>query len=367
MKKLLSSLLALALALTLLAGCSADGAASASQPAATPEPTPTPEPYTPEVLTGLKQGEDYPTNQRFACVMVNNISDSAYQNARPQDGLSEADILVEIKVEGNITRFMAMYQDYTKIPQIAPVRSGRDQFFQLIIPFHPLYIHIGESVIQTQYKNNYDYEDFDVNFDYTDFSRDQSRGNVASEHKAYTNAEHLASAIEQLGTDTEITYNSTFFNFVPYDEPARVLTGPSAARIQVTHSNRYKTYFDWDEAAGKYMMSQYSHASGSIEPSVDRNNDQQLAFDNVLVIMTEFDVWPDPGDSGYDLQKVTYGSGYGYYFSGGRAEKVCWEKPTPDSALRILYAFGEEEQVAVQHRQDIPCRCRPGGSRGLHL
>ena len=102
---------------------------------------------------------------------------------------------------------------------------------------------------------------------------------------------------------------------------------------------------NWDEAAGKYMMSQYSHATGSIAPSVDRNNNQQLAFDNVLVIMTEFDVWPDPGDSGYDLQKVTYGSGYGYYFSGGRAEKVCWEKPTPDSALRILYAFGEEEQV----------------------
>lgn len=52
---------------------------------------------------------------------------------------------------------------------------------------------------------------------------------MASEHKAYTNAEHLADAIEQLGTDTEITYNSTFFNFVPYDEPARVLAGPSAA------------------------------------------------------------------------------------------------------------------------------------------
>ena len=345
MKKLLSCLLAMALALTLLAGCSADEPASGAQPAATPAPTPTPEPYTPEVLTGLKQGEDYPKNQRFACVMVNNISDSAYQNARPQDGLSDADILVEIKVEGNITRFMAMYQDYTKIPQIAPVRSGRDQFFQLIIPFHPLYIHIGESVIQTQYKNNYDYEDFDINFDHTGFDRDQSRGNVASEHKAYTNAEHLADAIEQLGTDTEITYNSTFFNFVPYDEPARVLAGPSAAHIQVTHSDRYKTYFDWDEAAGKYMMSQYSHATGSIAPSVDRNNNQQLAFDNVLVIMTEFDVWPDPGDSGYDLQKVTYGSGYGYYFSGGRAEKVCWEKPTPDSALRILYAFGEEEQV----------------------
>lgn len=142
---------------------------------------------------------------------------------------------------------------------------------------------------------------------------------------------------------------------------------PSAAHIQVTHSDRYKTYFDWDEAAGKYMMSQYSHATGSIAPSVDRNNNQQLAFDNVLVIMTEFDVWPDPGDSGYDLQKVTYGSGYGYYFSGGRAEKVCWEKPTPDSALRILYAFGEEEQVQFNTGKTYLARGGPGRGRGLHL
>lgn len=44
---------------------------------------PTPERYTPEVLTGLKQGEDYPKNQRFACVMVNNISDGRLPERPP--------------------------------------------------------------------------------------------------------------------------------------------------------------------------------------------------------------------------------------------------------------------------------------------
>src|SRR5699024_11788210 len=58
-------------------------------------------------------------------VMVNNIV-----RARPQRGLSAAQMLFEIKVEGGITRFMALFNDYNDIQEIGPVRSGRDQFFQ---------------------------------------------------------------------------------------------------------------------------------------------------------------------------------------------------------------------------------------------
>lgn len=66
--------------------------------------------------------------------MVNNISNTSYQQARPQNGLSEADVLIEIKVEGGITRFCALFTDYRDLPEICPVRSARDQFFQLILP-----------------------------------------------------------------------------------------------------------------------------------------------------------------------------------------------------------------------------------------
>ena len=43
--------------------------------------------------------------------MVNNISYSERQNARPQRGLSSADLLIESKVEGGITRFCAVYRN----------------------------------------------------------------------------------------------------------------------------------------------------------------------------------------------------------------------------------------------------------------
>ena len=94
------------------------------------EPTPTPEPYEANVLTGEPKGDDYPEGQRITAVMVNNIT-----VARPQRGLSKAQMLFEIKVEGGITRFMPVFNDYNDIEEIGPVRSGRDQFFQLILPW----------------------------------------------------------------------------------------------------------------------------------------------------------------------------------------------------------------------------------------
>ena len=50
-------------------------------------------------------GEAKRSNGRIVGVMVNNISNTTRQNARPQRGLSSADLLIECKVEGGITRF----------------------------------------------------------------------------------------------------------------------------------------------------------------------------------------------------------------------------------------------------------------------
>lgn len=358
MKKLLVILLVAVLALSLLTACG-DASSSSGEPAApaatnsAPQPEPESEsepelPYEPAVLTGLPKGDDYPEGQRITAVMVNNISNTSYQEARPQAGLSDADILIEIKVEGNITRFCALYTDYRNLPEICPVRSARDQFFQLFLPFQPLYVHIGESVIQKQYKKDYSYESLDVNLDQTGFDRDPNRGNVAIEHTAYVDGPGIQRAIDKLGSDTQRTYNSTFFDFVNYNEPNRVLTGGDALGIKVVHSQSYRTYFDWDAASGRYLMSQYSMRYGEIRPSTDANNGEQLGFENVLVLFTDFDVYPDPGGSGYDLQKVNYANGgVGYYFNGGKAEFIRWMKGAPLQPLRIVDTEGNEENVRI--------------------
>ena len=65
-------------------------------------------------------------------------------------------------------------------------------------------------------------------------------------------------------------------------------------------------------------------------------------------ILTDFSVYPDPGGSGYDLQKVDYTfGGYGCYFNGGKVEKVRWLKGAPDQVLRIVDADGNEENVKI--------------------
>ena len=359
MKKLFAVLILAALVLSMLTACG-NAPASASEPAAPaaansavqpPEPEPEPEPpYEPAVLTGLPKGEDYPEGQRITAVMVNNISNAVTNDARPQNGLSDADILIEIKVEGGITRFCALFTDYNQIKYICPVRSARDQFFQLFLPFQPVFIHIGESVIQKQYKADYLYEDLDVNFDLIGFNYDTSRqaAGIKQWETAYLTQEDIQRGLEKLNIDTRRTYGSTFFDFVNYNEPNRVLTGDDATGIKIVHSQSYRTYFDWDAASGKYLMSQYSMRHGAIKPSTDANNGQQLAFENVLVLFTEFDVYPDPGGSGYDLQKVdyTYG-GVGYYFNGGKAEPIRWQKGAPNQPLRILDGSGNEQSVKI--------------------
>ena len=359
MKRFVSIFLALCIAAASMTACTkspasesqpysqaASTAQSASEPAVEEE-----EPYNAALLTGLEKDADYPEGRRFTAVMVNNISEGATQQARPQAGLSDADILVEIKAEGGITRFMALYENYETMPRVGPVRSARHQFFQLILPFHPMYVHVGESVVQTEYKNNYDYSDFDLNGDVlstlghrdSDF---RARG-VATEHTYVTSGEEITKTIEQFGYDSSIEpYKSTFFDFVPYNEEPRVLTGGDATSVSVVHSAGYKTYFDWDATEGKYMMSQYSKAAGAVQPSVDANNDQQLKFDNVIVLFTDIHVIP--GHEAKDLQEVDYTfCGLGYYFNGGRVEPIRWQKGAADQVLRLVNDDADLTNVKV--------------------
>ena len=159
-RKLLFAVAVLSLCVA-LAACKkteeAPAATAAPAPEATATPEPTLPPYEANVLTGEARDADY-KDQRITAVMVNNIV-----AARPQRGLSKADILFEIKVEGGITRFMPMYTDYSDIGEIGPVRSGRDQFFRLILPWQALYVHEGQSVVMQQYAVDFSNGSLNIN------------------------------------------------------------------------------------------------------------------------------------------------------------------------------------------------------------
>ena len=304
---------------------------------------------------------------------MNNLVD-----ARPQRGLSKAQMLFEIKVEGGITRFMPVFNDYHDIDEIGPIRSGRDQFFQLILPWQALYIHEGESIVMQQYALDYDYgllNNNDGASGYRDYNRVNWRGlsygnGLALEHTMYTSGENIEKYITNKNVDMNRTYNSTFFNFVDYrqDNPVRDLTqsqdsqlttkdGPvvkDGEYVEISHSQSYKTRFLYDNTNNVYLMQQ--NFSGNWRDTIDEEyNDYQLQFPNVIVLFTDIHTYP--GHEATDLQYVEYSwGGIGYYFYGGKCEKIYWQKGTPLEALRLYY-LDENGQCS-----DTPCEINIGKS-----
>ncbi len=89
-------------------------------------------------LTGLKT-EQKLAKRRPIAVAVNN-----HPKARPQSGLSKADVVIEALAEGRITRFLAIFQ--SEMPEtVGPVRSAREYFVTLSGGFNSIFVHHGWS------------------------------------------------------------------------------------------------------------------------------------------------------------------------------------------------------------------------------
>ncbi|MFV2039720.1 MAG: DUF3048 domain-containing protein, partial [Acidimicrobiales bacterium] len=100
--------------------------------APTPTPTPTPGPVSP--LNGMSV--DAPSTTRLLTVKIDN-----HANARPQSGIQNADMMVEIWVEG-ITRFLSVWQD-SEAEFLGPIRSMRPTDFSIQNSWESTFVNSG--------------------------------------------------------------------------------------------------------------------------------------------------------------------------------------------------------------------------------
>ena len=315
------------------------GAASSAASSSAASSAPALPPYLADPLTGEARSAD----TRIVGIMVNNISNSTRQNARPQRGLSDAGMLIESRVEGNISRFCALYSNVDAIPEVGPIRSGRDQFLQLLMPWQGLYYHDGESIFCTQYIKQWNYWDLNIGGK-SYFStpthphvahRDSRDGVVAYEHTEFTSGPEIRQAAGNAGISLDYHYDTTFFPFADYRTGAvEELTGcQDASHVTVRHSANYQSSFDYSPADKVYRMLMYSARTGRFEAAVDELNGQQLAFENLLICFAPIAAYP--GDSG-DVQQVQYiAGGEAYLFTQGRVRPCQWSKLAPDLPLEV--------------------------------
>jgi hypothetical protein len=122
------------------------GGGQAERPRATPSPSPSPSPSHAPLLRSPFTGERVPSLNRVLAVKFDNIV-----FARPHTGLSHADIVYVLPVEGGLSRFMAIFSSAYP-PVIGPVRSAREDDLQMLRQFgRPAFAYSGATAALLPY------------------------------------------------------------------------------------------------------------------------------------------------------------------------------------------------------------------------
>ena len=362
--RLVALLMALCLSLSLLTACGQKEPAPVEpevsepvvpvepepQPEPQPEPEPIPEPEPepepdPDLfvaegnvnpLTGLCDGiSDEALNRRPVAVMINNMI-----KALPQWGISQADIIYEMLAEGRITRFLAIFQDYSKIEKLASIRSARPYYIDIAQSYGAVYIHFGGSVPAydaiAKRSDLVSIDGIKGSWEGTVFFRDPDRKKqMGLEHSVYTTGEYLQLAMDKLtnqGKDLSQTEHPSAFTFGEKWTDNSAVNGEAANKVTVTFSGSHKPWFEYNPETEKYLRFQYG------DPQMDGWMDCQLAVDNVLVLRMQLT------DLGGELKLVdigTTGKGEGFFFTKGKYVPITWEKESYNSEIKYYTLDGQ--------------------------
>ncbi|GEM02898.1 putative lipoprotein YerB [Halolactibacillus halophilus] len=251
-------------------------------------------------LTG--EAIDEPLNNRIIAVMVNN-----HPKARPQSGLSAADIVFEILAEGNITRLMAMF--HSKVPDvIGPVRSARPYYFNLADDYGALYIYHGAAgFIEDMLKNGAaDY----LNGAYYDnnqmlFKRESFR---VAPHNSYL----LTNGIEATATNKgySLEQSPEPLTFTRED----IKTTETASDISFSYGNETTRYV-YDTTLETYTR--FNDQAQTKELS----DETPITLDNIFILETDHEVIDSAGRREIDLTS----SGDALLLQKGYVKRVKWE------------------------------------------
>lgn len=252
-------------------------------------------------LTGLKSEDD--ANNRTIAVTINNHPD-----ARPQTGLSDADIVFEILSEGNVTRFLALFQ--SNIPEVAgPVRSAREYYFELAKGYDALYVYHGSAkkVEKLLQKSGVDsingafHDDDKVLFKREDFR--------VAPHNSYVFLDAIYDQAEK--EDFKIEENQKPLTFLDDDDKVE---GESAEKISINYSNSL-VEFAYDATNETYLR------YNDNEQTVELADQTPIEVENVFIVKMDHEVIDSEGRRAIDIEA----GGEGYLIQQGKVQTVEWE------------------------------------------
>ena len=333
-----------------------------------------------EVDTGEPKTEECPINgmmmtkkqkeawekRRPLGIMVENS-----KAARPQSGLSSADVVYEAVAAGGITRFLGIY--YCKDANyVGPVRSARVHFMKMLREYgdYPLYAHVGGANCDAEsgsgcangapadalglirdlgWASYSDLNQFSVPFPifWRDYERLPDRD---TEHTVYTATKKLWDYAKNKRKLTEVDEDGKRWdvNFTKWKFKDDVTVDQRGTVNKIS-------FGFWDSFAADYAVTwmydkntnNYIRANGGV-PQVDKNTNKAIQSKNVIVMFAKESMANDGYNGGHILYRLT-GTGDGLLFQNGKVEKITWTKENEES--RAIYNLSNGNEVNIVRGQ----------------
>ncbi len=288
---------------------------AAPRPSSTPTPTPTPTPSVSHQLLSPFTGEPVKSLGPVLAVKIDNI---VY--ARPQTGLTDADIVYVLPVEGGLSRFLAIFSSHFP-PVIGPVRSARADDLELLRQFgRPAFAWSGAQprltrVVERAYI-------VDVGADvaggyYRDYNRIAPYNLYANTHQLLAEAHGRESKAHNIG-----------FSFGAAPPGGHATSSESvsypAASFRFTWSHKLQRWLVWMDGA---------RAASTEGP--------QLSAATVVIQHTDVSTskFLEYGERPPYAQSI--GHGTAIVLRNGKAYQANWSRPRPDDGTRFTTGSGQ--------------------------
>jgi hypothetical protein len=295
-----------------------------------------------------------------------------HADARPQSGLSFADVVYEAVAEGGITRFLAVFYcaAATQDVSIAPIRSARVYFVDWATEYqNPIFMHVGgannicgncpggikpagqlaskvdafkmlEKLGWRSSKGN----DFDggTNVGYPIITRDQYRlGSTPSawEHSVVGFTDKIFDEAKLRGFANKDYKGAAWDkNFVQWkftdEKPSSTANATKISFGFWSNKGDYDVSWAYDSSTNSYLRSNGGTAHK------DHETNEQISAKNVVV---QFVKEEGPVDKEGHMFYQTTGKGESLYFQNGTVIKGTWEK-SPAGRTRFYDESGKEIQ-----------------------
>ena len=271
-------------------------------------------------LTGIEASDEDAIHRPVLAVKIDNV-----ESARPQAGLSEADLVYEELVEGGLTRLLAVF--HTNAPEeVGPVRSARSTDVPLLTPMRePLFAWSGANEAFANLIRSVAIRDVGVDAQPDLYVRDPERGAPSD---LMTDASALFDLIDD---DRDLAPSQ----YLEHALPGGPTTSGEAVSSITVEFGATTVVHEWDEDTATWPRTQNDTAH------VDASG-ARIAPANVIVQFVEYEDTGFVDAAGASVPEAELdGDGPAWFFVGGQWIEGSWSKANITARAQYLDPAGE--------------------------